>query len=52
LRVYGGRSRHRYRKREDAHQRQRNQYLLKSSVIHIPPFRVFRRLSCINKLQG
>jgi hypothetical protein len=53
LRVCGRGSCQRNRKREDAHQRQRNQYLLKSPVIHIPPFRrAFRRLSYVNKLQG
>src|SRR5262245_27461208 len=45
LRICRWSERRRYREREDAHQRQRNDYFLKSSVIHIPPFRAFRRLS-------
>src|SRR5262245_24661574 len=45
LRIYRWSERRRYREREDAHQRQRNNYFLKSSVIHTPPFRAFRRLS-------
>jgi hypothetical protein len=45
LRVYRRGGRHSYRKREEAHQRYRNQNLLKSPVIHNSPFRAFRRLS-------
>jgi hypothetical protein len=45
LRICRWSERRRYGEREDAHQRQRNDYFLKSSVVHTPPFRAFRRLS-------
>src|SRR5262249_54284168 len=45
LRICSWSERHRHREREDAHQRQGNDYFLKSSVVHTPPFRAFRRLS-------